>query len=170
MALLDIVKKKKKDLLNKSKRDPADDASADRPFAKTERRMNKDMFVDLLRVMKTHDLRGAIAIFSNTTDNINLATGIMINKGYISKKIISYMQEMKLRNVDEALRYVRSDKPDDFGFHTPNDKTAGLLNVPADVMLYGVESKINRDHGLILVFHKSVQNREELRSKISQVL
>ena len=170
MALLDILNKKKKELLNQSTRNPSDDASADRPIAKTDRRINKDMFVDLLRVMKAHDLRGAIAIFSNTTDNINLATGIMINKGYISKKIISYMHEMKLRHVDDALRTIRSGKPDDFGFHAIDDKTAGLLNVPTDVVLYGVESKINKDHGLVLVFAKSVQGREELRSKIATVL
>ena len=170
MALLDILNKKKKELMSGSKRDPSDDASANRPIAKTGRRVNKDMFVDLLRVMKSHDLRGAIAIISNTTDNINLSTGIMINKGYISKKIIAYLHEMKLRHVDDALRTIRSGKPDDFGFHTIDDKTAGLINVPADVILYGIESTINKDHGLVLVFHKSVQDREELRAKISTVL
>lgn len=170
MALFDILNKKKKEILQTSKRDPLDDASFDRPIAKTSRRINKDMIVDLLRVMKSHDLRGSIAIFSNTTDNINLGTGIMINKGYISKKIISYLHEVKLRNIDDAMKAIRSGKPDDYGFHAIDDKTATRLNVPADVVLYGIESKINREHGMVLIFHKSVQDREELRTKISTVL
>jgi len=170
MALLDILNKKKKGLLKSSSRDPLDDASAGRPFAKTASRINKDLFVELLRVMKTHDLRASIAIFANTTDNINLSTGIMINKGYVSKKIVSYMQEMKLKNVDDALRVIRSSQADDFGFHAIDDKTAGQLNVPADVVLYGIESKINKEHGIVLVFHKSIQDREELRAKISAAL
>ena len=170
MALLDILNKKKNKLLKSSSRDPSDDASADRPFAKTDRRINKDMFVEVLRVMKAHDLRGAIAIISNTTDNINLATGIMINKGYVTKKIISYLQEIKLRHVDDALKIIRKGQADDFGFHTINDKTAGMLNVPADVILYGIESKIKREYGMVLVFKNTVQNRKELRDKISSVL
>lgn len=135
-----------------------------------KRRINKDLFVEVLRAMKSHDLGATVAVFANTTDNINKGTGVMINKGSMPQKIVTYLQETKLEHIEDALQHMNSEKPDKNGFYFVEDKLAAKLNVPANVMLYGIQYGTKGDFGMVLVFKKILKKPKDFIDKLNKTL
>ncbi len=135
-----------------------------------DRRINKDLFVELLKIMKTHDAKSTISIIANTTDGVSKATGNMINKGFLPRKIVAYLQQINMHHVDDALSFAKSSTPDEYDFYVVDDKTAARLNLPLGVVLYPLENRMNRHFGMVLVFKKALKNRKKLRIAISKVI
>ncbi|MFH2131442.1 MAG: hypothetical protein ABIK68_13790 [bacterium] len=134
------------------------------------KKLDKALISGLLRTLKSHDLKASIGVFSNTTDSFKKETGLMINKGIVSKKIIAYLQEMRMSNIEAALSHVRSTEPDVEGFYTIDDRLAGKLNLPADVVIFPVFSSTNADLGLILVARKGIPDKAKLAGKIRKAI
>ncbi len=94
----------------------------------------------------------------------------MINKGVVSKKIAAYLQEMRMQHIEKALSYVITAEPDADGFFTLEDRLAGTLNLPTDVVVFPVFSGTRSNLGLILVANKSIGDRSQLAMKIRKTV
>jgi hypothetical protein len=134
------------------------------------RRLDKGLIVDLLRLAKKHDVRGTVAIYANTTSGIKKETGIMINKGIVSQKIVAYLQETRLQQIEEGLKIARDRIPDDDGFITIDDQMAQRMNLPSGVVVFPVFSRIRTELGMMLIMRKSVENRRELAKQIVKLI
>ncbi|MCP4755663.1 MAG: hypothetical protein GY866_32770 [Proteobacteria bacterium] len=136
----------------------------------SDRIINKDLYVGLFRLMKQHDANATISIFANTTDTIRKETGIMINKGQMPIKIISYLQNTRLNHLDTAFKMVKQNPPDGAGFFLIEDRVAAKLNLPANVLIYPILHKTKSEFGMILVFKKTLKDRGELAKKIIKAI
>jgi len=136
----------------------------------SNQRLDKDLFVDIFRLMKSHDLESTIGVFANSVDNIEKRTGIMINKGIISQKIVAYLQQTRLYNIEEALRMVKANPPNVDSFYQINDRQATNMNMPADVLLYPVFSRLNNNLGMVLVFKKTLTKKIKFINKLEKVI
>lgn len=134
------------------------------------KKIDKGLISSLLRTMKAHDPQASIGVFSNTTDNFKKETGLMINKGILSKKIVAYLHEMRMQNIEAALTYVKTTQPDAEGFFIPDDRLAGRLNLPTDVVIFPVFSGTRANLGLIVVAKKSIGDRSQLVSKLRKAV
>ena len=134
------------------------------------KKIDNGLFVELLRVLKSHDLKGSIGVFSNTKDNFKKDAALMINKGVVSKKIVAYLQDIRIQHIEKALTYVTTTEPDADGFYTIDDRLAGNLNLPADVVVFPVFSGTRANLGLILVASKTIGNRSQLAAKIRKTV
>jgi len=137
-------------------------------LARTEKKLTKDLFIDLLRLMKSHDLKASVGVFANTTDNLKKETGLVINKGVVPKKIVSYLQEMRMTHIEQTLKYVRETEPDRDGFYSIDDRLAARLNLPADVMIFPVFSATRTDLGLFLVARQGAADLPRLTAKLKK--
>jgi hypothetical protein len=134
------------------------------------KKIDNGLFVELLRVLKSHDLKASIGVFSNTKDNFKKDAALMINKGVVSKKIVAYLQDMRLQHIEKALTYVQTAEPDTDGFFMLDDRLAGNFNLPADVVVFPVFSGSRANLGLILVATKNIGNRSQLAGKIRKII
>lgn len=139
-------------------------------LSQSEKKLDKGLFIDLLRAMKNHDLKASVGVFSNTTDNFKKDTGLVINKGVVPKKIVTYLQDMRMNHIEMALEHVKTTDPDRDGFFSIDDHLAGRLNLPADVVIYPVFSSTRTDMGLILVAGKAIGNLPQLVAKIKKLI
>lgn len=134
------------------------------------KKIGKDLFVELFRLMKSHDIKATIGIFANSVDNIEKRTGIMINKGIVSQKIAAYLQQTRLRHIEEALQTVKANPPNSNRFYLIDDRQATNMNMPADVLLYPIFSRSNNSLGMILVFRKTLGKKSKLINKIEKII
>ena len=137
---------------------------------RSEKKIDLGLISGLLRTLKSHDLKACVGVFSNTTDNFKKETGLMINKGVVSKKIASYLQEMRMQHIEKALSYIKTTEPDADGFFALEDRLAGSLNLPTDVVIFPVFSGTRTNLGLFLVANKSIGNRSQLAGKIRKAV
>ena len=77
---------------------------------------------------------------------------------------------MRMQNIEAALTHVKTTEPDAEGFFVLDDRLAGRLNLPADVVAFPVFSGTRTDLGLILVAKKSIGNRSQLVGKIRKAV
>jgi hypothetical protein len=136
----------------------------------SNRKFNKDLFIELLRTLKKHDLKGTVAIYANTTNETGKATGIMINKGIVSQKIVAYLQETRLQHIEEGLKIVREGTPDEDGFFTIEDQQAKRMNLPSGVVVFPIISRTRTEFGLLLIVKKSVEKRRDLVKRIVKLV
>ncbi len=139
-------------------------------LAQSGKKLDKGLFIDLLRTMKTHDLKASVGVFSNTTDNFKKEAGLVINKGIVPKKIVAYLHEMRLNHIEKALSHVKAIEPDTDGFYSIDDKLAGNLNLPADVVIYPIFSSSKIEMGVILVARCAIGDRKKLVGKIKKTI
>lgn len=139
-------------------------------LVRSEKKLDKGLFIDLLRVMKSHDLKASVGVFSNTTDNFKKETGLVINKGIVSKKIVAYLHEMRLSHIERALDFVKSREPDLDGFYSIDDQLAGKFNIPSDCVIYPIFSSSRAELGVILVARKSMGDLAQLVGKIKKLI
>lgn len=136
----------------------------------SERRITKDLLVDLMRVMKSHDTRGTVAILSNSIDNVSKETGIMLNKGIMPQKIIAYLQDIRLANINAAIELFKKSKPNFEGCYFFESPVAAKLNLPAGVVVYPIFGVKRPDLVMMMVFKKSVENKKELIKQLNKTI
>ncbi len=137
---------------------------------RSEKKLDKVLFLDLLRLMKSHDLRASIGVFSNTVDNFKKETGLVINKGIVPKKIVAYLQEMRMGHIEKALTYTKTTEPDEDGVYSIDDKLAGQFNLPADIIFIPIFSATRATMGVILVASNTIGERAQLVGKIRKAI
>ncbi len=135
-----------------------------------DRMIKKDLIAELLKLMKSHDVSSSIVVLANTVDNALHKPGIMINKGYIPKKIVSYLQNISIREIEEALKIVKSSDPDENGFYQIDEQTATKLNLPLGCMLLGIMHHIKKEFGVVLVLKQNLKDREKFVKKVKKII
>ncbi len=140
------------------------------PYLVSDRKITKDLIATFLKTMRNHDVKSTIAVLSNTTDTTLHQAGVMINKGYIPKKIVSYLQNITIREIESAIKLVKTETPDDSGFFPIDEHTASILNLPLGCMLCGIVHHLKREYGVILVLKASLKDRDEFLKKIKKLI
>ncbi|MBU3915760.1 hypothetical protein KKA14_09520 [bacterium] len=161
MALFGKIKKKKSaetEYFKQRKTDSEPNNTQSTETLLSDRLIEKNLFVDLLQQMRTHDVKSTVAVLANTTDNVRHSAAVMINKGYIPKKIVTYLQDIRLKEIEEALKTVNVEKPDQNGFHLVNDRLAAKLNLPLGCMLLGIRHRMQKEFGIILVLKQTLKD------------
>lgn len=139
-------------------------------YVLSEKLINKGLLADLFKIMRSHDVAGSVAILANTTDNSVRQAGMMINKGYIPKKIVTYLQNIGIYEIEDALKIVKTNDPDQNGFYPIDERTAARLNLPLGCMLYGAIHHIKKEFGLIMVLKTSLKDKKEFAKKVQKTL
>lgn len=134
------------------------------------RMINKDLMVELLKTLKNHDTSSTVAVLANTTDNKQQYAAIMLNKGYMPKKIVSYLQGIRIYEIQDAIKIVKTRDPDPDGFYQIDEGTAAKLNIPKNCMLCGMIHHIKREFGVVLVLKNSTKDKAELMKKIRKLV
>lgn len=140
------------------------------PYLQSDRLVNKDLLADLLKAMRNHDVSSGVAVLGNTTDSITRHAGIMINKGYIPKKIVSYLQNIRLRQIEDALSLIKNQDPDNDGYYKIDEGTAGHLNLPLGCMIVGIVHKLKKEFGVILVVKTALKGKRDFMNKVVKLI
>jgi len=173
MALLNLFGKKSKaedEYFKQRNAASAPNAAQPAKSPVSNRLINKDLISDLFNLIRSHDGKSAITVLANTTDSVRHQAGIMINKGHIPKKIVTYLQDIGLRDIEDTLRYVNSEQPDEDGFFPIDEKKAANLNLPLGCMLYGIRHHIQREFGVILVVKQGFKDRKSFLKKLNKTI
>ena len=136
----------------------------------SDRMINKDLMTELLKTMKNHDVSSSIVVLANTIDNTVRKAGIMINKGYIPKKIVAYLKNISIAEIEEAIKIVKTEDPDQNGFYSIDEQTATRLNLPLGCMLLGILHHMKREFGLVLVLKENLKDRQEFVDKVKKII
>lgn len=128
--------------------------------------INKDLIADVFKLLRNHDGKAAVALFSNTTDNTLRQTARMINKGYVPQKIVGYLQNVSIREIERAMQITRDQQPDSDGFLPIDEQTAARLNLPLGCMILGIVHHLKKDFGMILVMKTSMKDKAEFKKKL----
>ncbi len=177
MALLNLFKKKLKGENQYFERRKSDEQETELEQVKTavnylvsDRKITKDLLSSCLKTMRSHDVNACVAVLANTIDTVMQQAGIMINKGYIPKKIVSYLQNITIHEIESALKLVKSDSPDDNGFFPIDERTAAQLNLPMGCMLCGIVHHLKKEFGLVLVLKSSLKDKAEFMKKVKDLI
>ena len=135
----------------------------------SDRLINKDLLAELLKTMRSHDNSATVVVLANTTDNATRRPGIMINKGYVPKKIVSYLQKIKMNEIEAAIKLVQSGEPDANGFHPVDERMATNLNLPLGCMILGIFHRMKREFGVILVLKTNLKDKKKFVTKIKKL-
>lgn len=135
-----------------------------------ERMINRDLLTQLLKTMRAHDVDASVAVLANTIDNSTRQAGIMINKGYIPKRIVSYLQNINMKNIDDAIKLVKTSQPDSDGFHSTDERTAADLNLPLGCMLLGISHHLRKEFAIVIVMRTGLKNKSEFLEKIRKLI
>jgi hypothetical protein len=136
----------------------------------SERIINKTLLTELLKLMRNHDINATVTLLANTIDSGSRKAGIMINKGYIPKRIVNYLQNINMRNIEDAIKLIRTGQPDEDGFFRVDESTAANLNLPLGCMLLGIFHHLKQEFAVILVLKTTLKNRQEFVGKVKKLI
>ena len=80
----------------------------EKKYLVSNRKIDKDLLTELFKTMRNHDVHSSVVILANTLDTVSRRAGIMINKGYIPKRIVTDLQNIGLRHIEDALKLVKT--------------------------------------------------------------
>ncbi len=172
MAFIDRFKKKLKgeNRYFQARQTEGKEPKKEENYLVSDRLINKDLLLNLFKEMRKYDVASSVVALSNTLDNSAWHAGIMINKGYMPKKIVSYLQKITLKEIEKALKIARSSIPDKYGFFPVDEQTAAQLNLPLGCMLLGIMHHLKPQFGIVLVAKTSLKNKSEFVTKIRKLI
>ncbi len=132
----------------------------------SERILNKSLLIELLKLMRNHDVGATVTLLANTIDSTSRKAAIMINKGYIPKRIVTYLQNINMHNIDDAIKLVQSGQSDEEGFVAVDDRTASKLNLPLGCMLLGIFHHLKKEFAVVLVLKTSLKDKQKFVDKV----
>ncbi|MBU2510902.1 hypothetical protein KJ966_06175 [bacterium] len=173
MALFNLFNKSLKgenQYFQQRKVDSAPEVKKETPYLISDQKLTKDLLANCLKIMRNHDVKATVAVMANTTDTMTHQAGIMINKGYIPKKIVSYLQNITIREIESAIKLVKTELPDEDGFYPIDERTASMLNLPLGCMLCGIIHHLKSEFGIILVLKTNLKEKDEFLKKIKKLI
>ncbi len=174
MALSSLFKKKLKGenkyFDQRQGEEPEDQGKVTEKYLVSDRMINKDLIAELLKSMKSHDMNAAIVVLANTVDNTTHKAGIMINKGYMPKKIVNYLQNITVYEIEDAIAIVKKSDPDPDGYFQIDEATATKLNLPLGCMMLGVIHHMKREFGVVLVVKQSLKDKTGFVKKVKKII
>jgi hypothetical protein len=136
----------------------------------SDRMIKKDLISELLKAMKSHDMNASIMVMANTTDNALHKSGIMINKGYMPKKIVSYLQNVSIHEIEQAISIIKKDDPDEDGYYIIDEPTAAKLNLPLGCMILGIIHHMKKEFGVALVLKQNLKDKAKFAKKVKKII
>jgi hypothetical protein len=136
----------------------------------SERIINNSLLTELLKLMRNHDVDSTVAVLANTLDTSSRKAAIMINKGYIPKKIVSYLQSINMRNIEDAIKQARKADSSVSGFVVVEDAAAASLNLPLGCMLLGIFHHLKDEFAVVLVAKTGLKDREKFVQKVRNTI
>ena len=115
-------------------------------------------------------MSSSVVALANTLDNSAWHTGVMINKGYMPKKIVAYLQGITLNEIERAISIVKSAEPDKTGFFPIDEHNAAQLNLPLGCMILGVIHHMKPEFGIVLVAKTSLKDKAKFVAKIQKMI
>lgn len=175
MALTSIFKKKLRGEnryfdQRKGEKEPEVQPVVREKYLVSDRLIKKDLIAELLKTMKSHDMNATIVVLANTVDNAARKAGVMINKGYMPKKIVTYLQNITIYEIEDAISIVKKSDPDPDGFYPVDEATASKLNLPLGCMMLGIIHHMKKEFGVVLVMKQNLKDRAGLVKKIKKVI
>jgi hypothetical protein len=136
----------------------------------SNRQINKDLLAELLKAMRLHDISATVVLLANTIDNVSRRAGIMINNGYIPQRIVSYLQNINLRNIEDGIKLVKTVEPDTDGFYPIDERTAANLNLPLGCMILAVFHRVKSEYAALLVFKTTLKDKKKFVEKVKKLI
>lgn len=139
-------------------------------FIFSNRQINKDLLADLLKAMRLHDISATVVLLANTIDNTTRRAGIMINKGYIPQRIVSYLQNINMRNIEDGIKLVKTVEPDAEGYYPIDQRTAANLNLPLGCMILAVFHRVKTEFAVLLVFKTNLKDKKKFVETVKKLI
>ncbi|MCG8335733.1 MAG: hypothetical protein MJE63_14540 [Proteobacteria bacterium] len=136
----------------------------------SERIINKTLLTELLKLMRNYDVQSTVTVLANTLDTNARKAAIMINKGYIPKRIVAYLQNINMRNIEDSIKLARNASAEENGFVSVDERTAANLNLPLGCMLLGIYHHLKDEFAVVLVAKTSLKDKEKFVEKVRETI
>ncbi len=136
----------------------------------SERVINKTLLTELLKLMRNHDVGSSVTVLANTLDTNTRKAAIMINKGYIPKRVVSYLQNINMRNIEDSIKLARKADAEENGFVPVDERAAATLNLPLGCMLLGILHHLKDEFAVVLVVKTSLKEKQKFVDKVRNTI